>query len=202
MRDEERTYAPGNKSFVRLNSANSCITISNISYKSWGTISIPIRLLSMPIKETIISVAIGSTHFCNIIAKPINGSTAGISISHTFNGKSWINIHTQYILSLNKWYLFFISSSDIGLDIYCNSIDDLLLNKGKAPMTRIQSLNVITNALSTIMIGTKNVSTLPEMYSTSSFHYNIAWIHFFDYYTTADDIYRECKANWIFTKFI
>jgi hypothetical protein len=204
MRSEERNYVPGSKSFVRLNSANSCINIPNIAYNSWGTISFAIRLLSMPIKETIINFAIGSTttYFCNIIAKPINGSNAGISISHTFNGK-WINIPTSYQLSLNKWYAIFVSNNDSGLDIYCNSIDELIFNHGNASMTRIQSPNKITNdyTQSNIMIGTKNFKNWSEIHSTSSFYYDIAWIHFFDHYVNADDIYRDCMANWIFTQF-
>ena len=181
----------------------------NIAYQSWGTISFSIRLLTMPVKETIINFATGSTnaqYFCNIIAKPINGSTAGIYISHTFkDGKTWTTTSTPYTLSLNKWYLFFISNNDIGLDIYCNSIDELISNHGNAVMTSIRTTNKMYNAndstQSNIMIGTKNFKTWPEIYSTTSFNYDIAWIHFFDYYTNADDIYRDCMANWIFTQF-
>ena len=151
----------------------------------------------MPVKETIFNFAIGSKHFCNIIAKPINGSTSGISISHTFNGKSWMNIPTSYQLSLNKWYIFFVSNSNTGLDIYCNSIEKLISNHGNAIKTSIESN--IPNITSNIMIGTKNFTALPEIYSTSSFYYDIAWIHFFDYIVTVDDIYRDCMANWIYT---
>ena len=70
-------------------------------------------------------------------------------------------------------------------------------------MTRIQSPNKITNdyTQSNIMIGTKNFKNWSEIHSTSSFYYDIAWIHFFDHYVNADDIYRDCMANWIFTQF-
>ena len=109
-----------------------------------------------------------------------------------YNGKI-INTSTPYTLSVNKWYLIYIILTD-NLDIYCNSIDELILNHGTSYVTPIK----ISNKISNIIIGTKNINA-SEMYSTSSFNYDIAWIHFFEHNASADDIYRDCMANWIFT---
>jgi hypothetical protein len=51
------------------------------------------------------------------------------------------------------------------------------------------------------MIGTKNFTNWREIYSTSSFNYDIAWVHFFEQIVSGDDIYRDCMANWVFTQF-
>jgi hypothetical protein len=188
IRSEERHYVPGMKHFVRLNSSNSSI---HIPINGWGTVSFAIRLQSMPVKETIFTCST-PTFFCNIIAKPINGSTAGIYISHTMDGKI-LHTYTSYKLSINKWYLIYIIHADT-FNIYCNSIDELISNKGHADVVPIKAPNKISN----ITIGTKNINAL-GMYSTSLFNYDIAWIHFFQHNASNDDIYRDCMANWIFT---
>jgi hypothetical protein len=215
MRTEERNSVPGKKSFVRLNSANSCINMPNIAYQSWGTMSFAIRLQTMPVKETIFNFAT-SNYICNIIASPINGSTAGVYISHNFgNGVSIEAVPTTIQLSLNKWYLFFIHNNGSDLSIYYNSIDEFISNKGQsAGNTRIMASNKIwlpngtynpapgqNQSACNVMFGTKNFTTWREMYSTSSFNYDIAWVHFFEQIASGDDIYRDCMANWVFTQF-
>ena len=158
------------KCFARLNSANSSIHIYNISNQCWGSISFAIRLQTMPVKETLIHIG------CNIILKPINGSNAGIYIDN-----KW----TELQMSLNKWYLIYFIR-DKGLTINCVTIDNPVIK------TPVEIPNINSNS---IIIGTKNFN----LESTSSFVYDIAWIHFFDYIVTVDDIYRDCMANWIYT---
>jgi hypothetical protein len=34
-----------------------------------------------------------------------------------------------------------------------------------------------------------------------SFQFDLAWVHFFDYYISAAEVVRDCKADWIFTQF-
>ena len=159
------------KCFARLNSANSSIHIYNISNKCWGSVSFALRLQTMPVKETLLHIG------CNIILKPINGSNAGIYIHDK-------RIELQ--ISLNKWYLIYFTRH-YGLTINCVSIENPVV---KTPIEIINSK--VSNS---IIIGTKNFN----FESTSSFVYDIAWIHFFDYVVTAADIYRDCMANWIYT---
>ena len=88
-------------------------------------------------------------------------------------------------MSLNKWYLIYFIR-DKGLTINCVTIDNPVIK------TPVEIPNINSNS---IIIGTKNFN----LESTSSFVYDIAWIHFFDYIVTVDDIYRDCMANWIYT---
>jgi hypothetical protein len=39
------------------------------------------------------------------------------------------------------------------------------------------------------------------VYGTSSFTYDLAWVHFFDRELTAKEVVRECKCDWIYTQF-
>jgi hypothetical protein len=34
-----------------------------------------------------------------------------------------------------------------------------------------------------------------------SFQFDLAWVHFFDFYINAADVVKECKAAWKFTQF-
>jgi hypothetical protein len=215
MRTEERNSVPGKKSFVRLNSANSCINMPNIAYQSWGTLSFAIRLQTMPVKETIFSFT-SSNYICNVISTPVNGSTAGIYVSHNFGG-AIAAVPTTFQLSLNKWYMFFIHNNGSDLSIYFNGIDELISNRGQASNVRIVAPNRIwlpnatynpapgqNRSACNFMIGTKNFASWGsgvEMYSTSSFNYDIAWVHFFEQIVSGDDIYRDAMANWVFTQF-
>ena len=39
------------------------------------------------------------------------------------------------------------------------------------------------------------------IYGSSSFQFDLAWVHFFDKTLTKEDVVRECKADWIYTQF-
>jgi hypothetical protein len=36
---------------------------------------------------------------------------------------------------------------------------------------------------------------------SGSFQFDLAWVHFFDFYINASDVVKDCKASWIFTQF-
>jgi hypothetical protein len=214
IRTEERKSVPGNKPFVRINSANSVINMPNIAFQSWGTFTTAIRLQTMPVKETILNF-ISAGYYCNIIATPTSGSITQLSIETNINTSIQRQIvSTTFTLALNKWYLLYVANNGSGLDIYCSGIDDLIQNKGISTAVSLKASGSIylTNATwnappsqiksgCNIMIGTSKYMSLNGMYSTSSFNYDIAWIHFFDHYTNGDDIYRDCMSNWIYTQF-
>jgi hypothetical protein len=214
MRSEDKNTVPGKKSFVRLNSANSCINMPNIAYQSWGSVSFAFRIQTMPVKETLFNFATGPYYY-NIIATPINGSTIGIAIEHNLGGSKTTTSNFSNV-SLGVWHLLTIinNGTSFGLNLY--DIKSLIDSKGTllSNQVTIQANGQLwqTNATwnpapgqvqapCNIMIGTKNFMNWRGMYSTSACNFDIAWVHFFQQVVSGDDIYRDCLANWVFTDF-
>ena len=148
LRPEEREFVPGKKNFLRLNNSNSHIEIANIL--SWGTMTVAIRLKSIPVTSEII-INFNTYH---IIATPLNRSVIGISIAY-IKGKTWTTISTPYKLPINTWYLIVVSNTTTGFDIYCNSINELISNKGNTPVTRIT--DSVNTQIVNITIGRKSI---------------------------------------------
>jgi hypothetical protein len=214
MRTEETNNVPGNKGFVRLNSANSCINMPNIAFQSWGTVTFCIRPQSMPVKETLLNLSTGPYYY-NLIATPTNGNNIKISIEHNLSG----SVVTQEITSgvqLSNWYLFTIinNGTSIGLNLY--DVASIVSSKGSLISNvvvtqangQLYQPNATWNpapgqpqAPCNIMVGTNGYMNWRGMYSTSSFNYDLAWIHFYDYALSANDFFKEASASWIFTQF-
>jgi hypothetical protein len=218
-RSEDRDSVPGNKSFVRLNSANSILNFSNIAYQAWGGITIAIRPTTMPVKETLVNFVTGSLYL-SIIATPISGSVVGISIEHNFSGNRVTTVNTPIQMLLTQWNLLYVLNKGNGLDILCGSFDELVSSRGRGMSnTQIRSSSIIyppngisipginrmpagyNNSACNICIGTRGMMNIPGMYSTPSFNYDIAWVHFFEQIPNEDDILRESKVDWIYTQF-
>lgn len=218
VRPEERNNVPGNKGFVRINNLSSLIDIPNIAYQSWKTVTFAIRLYTMPVKDTLIKFAVGSSYL-SVIVKPINGSTAGVSIEHNFNRGNTMEQSTNFKMSLNKWYLVGVHNWGTGMTLFINGIDEMVANKGYADGVRVDKADGISlyrpngtwspapgqpNEACTIMLGTNGFLGIPSwggMYATSAFQYDLAWIHFFQQMAGGDDIYRECMVDWKYTQF-
>ena len=184
--------------------------------------TVAIRFQSMPVKETLMKFCMGpwsgaGSYYLSIIATPVNGSTAAISIEHSFN-RSRQTVQTPFQISLNNWYLLVITNRTVGFDINCMSIKDIASKSSAIPSsTKINANGALfgTNATwspapgqageaCTFMIATQgyvNVDWWPGVYGTSSFTYDLAWVHFFDYIMEADDLLRECNCDWIYTDF-
>jgi len=208
-RSEEMNNVPGKKAFVRMNNSNSSIYLTNVSYQAWGTMSACIRLQSMPIKDSLFAFWTYNT-YCHIYLQPISSSKAQIYISTVMtNDGTTKTIPTQFQLDLNKWYYIGVSinSSSTGMDISCDSVENIITNKGSVS-------KVSVNGSTPIYL--QNNFFVPGVYSSSinvggsvagfnmanaAFIYDLAWLHFFDHYASADDIYRECMTNWVFTQF-
>jgi len=213
-RTDEQNSVPGKKSYVRINSMNASINMKNIAYQSWKTVTFAVRLQSMPVKETMIGFACSSALYYNLVATPINGSIATISVYHNFGGSPKV-VTTTIQLSINKWYLFVVNNRDTGFDLACYNVADMAAGSGvsntvsinnngplylpnatwnPAPGQNYQTCNVI--------VGTKGfVGTWSAFFATSSFTYDVAWVHFFDRFSSKDDLIRECKCDWIYTQF-
>ena len=216
VKTDERSSVPGKKSFVRLNSANSIINIQNIAYQSWKKVTFAIRLYSMPVKETLIGLAFGNAGtFFNIICTPINGSTAGLSVEYTI-GNGVQKMQTGFKLSLTTWYLIQIDNKRSGFTLSCDTFNDIISRKGATtPSVVVMGNSTLYGVNATwsptagqkyeacnIMVGTNGYAgSWASMYGTSSFTYDVAWVHFFDTILGVMDIYRECKADWSYTQF-
>jgi len=215
-RTDERASVPGKKGFVRMNQ-NSIININNIAYQSWKTITVPVRFQSMPVKESIINLAMGppGTYYYNIITTPLNGSQAGVYIEYNIgNGVERTgNITT---INLNVWVMFIINNKGTGFDLQIYDVNYLInsrgsmygpvsVNRGKQLFAPNGTWNPISpgenkNACN-VMIGSNGYrGAWAAMYATAAFTYDVAWVHFFDKQASQDDIYREALSNWIYTQ--
>lgn len=211
VRSEEKVGVPGKKSFIRMNSANSRIDLYNVTFQSWKTITIAIRFITMPVKETIMSLVCGGAqnHF-NIITTPINGSRAKIVVECNV-GRGIQTIDTYRSMDLNVWYLFRIDNLGNAFNFTFDRIDSIIQNNGRLPQpinatgSQLWGANEIwgRGGACTILVGTSGFmgGWPPSFYSSSSFNYDVAWIHFFDGNVNENDMYREALANWKYTQF-
>lgn len=208
-RNEESFTVPGQKAFVRFQNKHSSLHLQNIAFQSWGTLTIAIRLRSMPVKDTIISLHT-SGFFYHILATPLQGSLSKLSIEHNFSTKS--SLLTPFVLELNTWYLLVIHNRITEISLSCNKINDIIQQQGMMETTTVSSKIPLFEPNMTwkpapgqpagacsILVGTKGFTTWPSMYATGSFTYDIAWLHFFDYQASKEQFVREAHANWIYT---
>jgi len=105
-----------------------------------------------------------------------------------------------------------------GFDIFYESVDTWLAN-GAGKMTSASSTTKASlwsangswapapgqvSEACTIMMGTNGFARRgdwPGSYTSSSFMYDLAWMHFFDQYITGEDVKRDIKADWVYTEF-
>jgi hypothetical protein len=201
----EREQVPGKKAFVRMNSSHSMIGLPNLAYQSWKTMTVAIRLRTMPIRDTLFHFMMGKGSLAVIIQK--DGS---LSIEHNLGrGGAILTVPTRLSLSINRWYLCSIEHNAYTFELRCDPMD----GGDSTPMVSVSSQTGIPlyspNAIwqtepCHIMVGTatkRGVQGWNSLYSTSSFFYDLAWIHFFDRVLTKEDRARECQANWIYTAY-
>ena len=214
VRSDEKNGVPGKKGFVRVNSANSCIDMYSIAFQSWKTMTVAIRFVSMPVKESLINLACGKYYF-NVIATN-NGTSGAITIETNINGNDQI-INTYNQIPINTWYLFRIDNLGTGFSLAFDTIASIIQNKGRLnaltvnTRTQLWSKNATYNPAPgqtaercTIMFSTNGFMGRGDWkgyYSTSAFNYDVAWIHFFDGVANDNDNYREAMVNWKYTQF-
>jgi hypothetical protein len=205
----EREQVPGKKAFVRMNSAHSIISLPNLAYQSWKTMTVAIRLRTTPIRDTLFHFMMGRGSYAVIIQK--DGS---LLIEHNLGDHGAIlTVPTKLSLSINRWYLCSIQHNAYTFELRCDPMDGDFTPMASAPSVSVSSQTGIPlyspNAIwqtepCHIMVGTTTKRGLQgwnSMYATSSFFYDLAWIHFFDRVLTKEDRVRECQANWIYTAY-
>jgi len=169
-RTEERMSVPGQKGFARMNSSQSGIHLPNIHAGSWRTLTIAFRMISMPIKETLFHI-MGTDAFFSIVLTTINGSTAEMRVEESKQGKARV-IPTPYRLGVNHWYTVVIQQTE-GMRVQ-------LVPYGQPPLPPVfvvRQDSLFGNRLCNLSLGTQGTKAS----ATSSFQYDVAWIHVFDY---------------------
>jgi hypothetical protein len=210
-RAEEVASVPGGKGFVRMNSAQSVIHLPNLAYQSWGTLTLAIRLESMPVKETILNLR-SDGYYYSVVLKPDSGSVAKVGIEHNFGGKPKA-LETVFRMTIGEWYVVMIQNQVTSFRLAVQSVKDMSASRGVVQTTTVEAKTPLYAPNMTwtpvpgqpagacnVMVGTKGFTTWPSMYSSAACFYDVAWIHFFDYLVTANDLYREARADWIYTQ--
>jgi hypothetical protein len=220
VRTDERSAVPGKKSFTRMKGSGSYLYMPNIAFQSWKSMSFAVRFQTMPVKETLCHLMMGTFgQTFSIIATPVNGSTSVISVQHGGMGGKYKTITTNYYLTIGTWYLFYINNNKTGFDLYCNSFDGFTSSGGAATITTLAGIdganypmwdvNATRNPApgqpvqqcDIVFSGGRYPNENMGIYGSSSFQFDLAWVHFFDKTLTKEDVVRECNTNWIYTQF-
>lgn len=173
-RTEERMSVPEQKGFARMNSSQSGIHLPNIHAGSWRTLTIAFRMISMPIKETLFHI-IGPDAFFSIVLTTINGSTAEMRLEESKQGKTRV-IPTPYRLGVNHWYTVVIQQTE-GMRVQLVPYGQPAL----PPVYVVRQDSLFGKGLCNLSLGTQGTKAR----STTSFQYDVAWIHVFDYVVEA-----------------
>jgi len=218
VRTDEQAAVPGKKSFMRMNGSGSYLNMPNIAFQSWKSMSFAVRFQTMPVKETLCHIFPGSSRSDSfaIIATPVNGSTSIISVQHSWAGGSEM-INTNYYLTVGTWYMFYINNNKTSFDLYCNSFDGFSSSGGSATVTSMYAVgraplwneNATWNPApgqpaqpcNILFSGGLFQGSWGGVYGTSSFQFDLAWVHFFDKTLTKEDVLKECKCSWVYTQF-
>jgi len=207
-RSEELTNVPGNRGFIRLNNGNSGISITNIAFQAWSGLNFAFRMTTMPVNDVIFRM-VSDVYGISISLQPINGSTASVSITHNLGGNTnqYINVPTNIQLSMNQWYYILVNqNSTTSISIFIETPSNIINNNGNTANivnltcpTMFWVPNGLTlyppgiSGLCEIVIGAGNGS--------SSFNFDVAFIHYFSGVPSNEDWVREAKSDWIFTQF-
>jgi hypothetical protein len=171
-RTEERLSVPEQKGFARMNSSQSGIHLPNIHAGSWRTLTVAFRMISMPIKETLFHImGHGKEGFFSIVLTTMNGSTAEMHLEESKQGKMRV-IPTPYRLGVNHWYTMIIQQTE-GMRVQLVPYGQPAL----PPVYAIRQESLFGKGLCNLSLGTQGTKAM----STTSFQYDVAWIHLYDY---------------------
>jgi hypothetical protein len=209
-RPEERNSVPGNKGFLRFTNNSSFLNLTNIAYQAWGTCTFSFRLQSMPVKDAVFSFWVYNK-FCVFYLVPINGSSAQMRVTTNMTTDNTVyDGATAFNLQVGSWYYMAVAQSGQGFDVYCDSVDTIvkngnyttkysrIINSGSITTTINNGLYLENKYSCNVSIGGK--ASGMNFYS-SAFQFDLAWVHFYDYYIAAADVVKDCKAAWQFTQF-
>ena len=208
-RAEERNNVPGRKAFVRITNTTSYIRLQNIAYKAWGSVTFAFRLQSMPVKDTLFSFWTFNKN-CILYLVPNNGSNAQMRIRTNMTiDNTTRDTPTNINISLRKWYFLEVTQNGTGFDIKCDTIDNIVKNNNyttsptiinsSRPITTDLNSGLTTNSTLCSVSIAEWLTGLPGYAQTLMF--DLAWVHFYDYHISKEDVVKDCKAAWQFTQY-
>uniref|UniRef100_A0A6C0KT39 Uncharacterized protein n=1 Tax=viral metagenome TaxID=1070528 RepID=A0A6C0KT39_9ZZZZ len=216
-RTDELVSVPGKIPFVRLNNLNSRIDMYNVCFQSWKTMTVAMRAVTMPVKETLIKLSMGPGKFLSIVAIPKNGSTFHIGLESNI-GQGGMDFGGPF--QINKWYLYIFNNNGSSIDFTMIDMDAMLSSQGTSGKYGNRTVNEGRPLYSkngswspapgqpgehcTVMIGQQGFhdrGDWPSAYASSAFNFDLAWIHFFDHTASNNDLYRDCLNDWIYTQY-
>ena len=142
--------------------------------------------------------------YYSIVLRPDSGSVAKVLIEHNVAGKPKV-LETVFRMELNTWYILMIQNQVTSLRLAVQSVSEMSRQRGVVSATTVEMGAPTTSAISEIIgpcsitVGTQGCVGWPSVYGSTSCFYDVAWVHFFDYVVTANDLYREARADWMYT---
>lgn len=220
---DNRNSVPGKKGFVRLNmnSTSSCISLRNIAFQSWKTMTAVVRFVTMPVKATFFSMASGkpgSGPYCCMVAYPNGNGTIRMEIHFRDKYGGGGIYRPEWSFDINQWYYFTIINTGSELNFRATSVSSLIQTGsiGSGPNVYLTSGQggtfYSTNATwnpapgqayeaCDVGFGTSLYKGWAAMYDDNYFNYDIAWVHFFDYATSDADLKKDAACEWVYTQF-
>ena len=210
-RPEERNTVSGKKGFIRIVNSSSYLCLTNIAYQSWGGATFAFRLQSMPLKDAIFSFWVHNK-FCVLYLVPLSGSVSQMKIrTNINNGNIMVDISTNYNLILGEWYLLKVSLSNdnLSFDINCDAINTIIhANNFTTPPMMLTDINpILTDINNGLQVPNQHCCHIGIGGKASGFnltgtlYFDLAWVHFFDYVMTINDVVKDCTAKWAFTQY-
>lgn len=209
-RTDERGSVPGSKGFVRLTNNSSVLNLTNIAYQAWGTCTFAFRIQSMPVKDSLFTFWVYNK-FCGFYLVPVNGSTAQMRVQTNMTADNSVyDGATNFNIQIGTWCYMEVAQRGNGFDVYCDSINNIIKNGNYTTQTtKITNSGPITTTVNNglyvpgqyncnIAIGGKAGGL---NFGSGTFQFDLAWVHFFDYYIGGADIIKDCKSSWQFTQF-
>jgi hypothetical protein len=220
-RADDRSKVPGKKGFVRLNSS-SCMSLRNIAFQSWRTMTAAVRFTTMPVKATFFSMASGqpgSGPYCCMVAIPAGNGQMKMQFEHRgLDGINRITPVPEWLFSLNSWFLFTIVNIGTGFIFKAQWLDTVVqsgnvgatktidLTSGRA--NTFYGINATwnpapgqTREVCDVAFGTSVYQGWSSMYTDTNFNYDVAWVHFFEHVASDGDVKRDASCDWVYTQF-
>jgi hypothetical protein len=221
-RTDDQNVTPGKRGFVKVNSSRSCISLRNIAFQSWKTMTFAVRFTTMPVKATFFSMASGRPGpgpYCCMVALPNGNGTIRMQMEYRgLDGQSQSVAISEWSFSINQWYHFIILNTGTGLTFLAPQLTN---QSQKGDFGRERSINLTNGRANTfygynatwspapgqgyeacdVAFGTAIYQGWAAMYNDTVFNYDIAWVHFFDKEITRDDVTRDANSDWIYTQF-
>jgi hypothetical protein len=216
---DDQNVTPGKRGFARLNSKHSTISLNNIAFQSWKTMTFALRFNTMPVKGNILSMFSGWGTYCHLIAYRNGNDTVRIQIEYKPRSYYVQTIDINYTFSIRRWYYFTVINNQHGLVVRVSLLehaqnegqagDNYQMDLSKGYTDTFYGYNATSQPVAgqpyercIMTFGTKGYYGYEAIYNDNpAFEFDIAWVHFFDYSMTSNDVKRDANSDWMYTQF-